>query len=127
MLVGRFVPARITPDGRFAGWYRVGNAAGPLSPDLRVDQLAPDENLSMIPVDGRVMVLDVEVVAETILRLRLPVHTALPIASLVDGIAAMLDLPAGDWTLSLDGNPLGAWHILEDRPLSSGSVVQIRR
>lgn len=127
MLVGRFVPTRVTPDGRWNGWYRLGNLTTILSPDLRVEQLAPDETWYLHPVEGQLRVFDVEIVADTSVKLRLPVHTALPVGSVIDGLAALADLPPGDWALRLDGVPLGTWHILEDRELFATSKLVLRR
>jgi hypothetical protein len=43
------------------------------------------------------------------------------VPSLVDALAVLLDLPAGDWVLVSDGAVLEANAILEDRP--SGGLV----
>jgi ABC-type nitrate/sulfonate/bicarbonate transport system ATPase subunit len=39
-------------------------------------------------------------------RLRAPLASALPVATLIDTLASLLDLPAADWVATLDGAPL---------------------
>jgi hypothetical protein len=113
---------RTTLDGRLAGWWRLGPAAGPLPADTRLDALDPEEPLLFHFVENQVRMVDLEVWAgATPTRLRAPLGTAVPVQSLVDALAVLLDLPAGDWVLVSDGAVLEANAILEDRP--SGGLV----
>lgn len=124
LLVGQAVPIRATPDGRLAGWWRLGPSEGPLPADTRVDTLDPEQNLLFHFVESRTLLLDVELGTT---RLRMPVATAVPVATLVDAFAALLDLPPGDWVLAIDGAALEPTHILEDRGVHAGSVLQLRK
>lgn len=112
-LIGRMIPARVGLDGRLLGWYRLGGGNGPLPADLKLESVSPDEVLYLHFVPGRSLWASVETAEGQ--RLRTPVHTAAPMSWLVDGAAELLDLPAGDWQIFLDGVMLGPHHILEDR------------
>jgi hypothetical protein len=60
-------------------------------------------------------------------RLRAPLASALPVATLIDTLAGLLELPAADWVATLDGAPLEPFHILDDRPLHARSALVVRR
>ncbi len=124
VLVGQMVPIRMTADGRLAGWYRLGPSHGPLPPSTRLDTVPADEVLHFHFVPGRMLTLPVEGPAGTVI---LPVHTALPGASLVDAIASLLNLPPGDWNLTLDGVALDASSILDDREIGPDSRLAVVR
>lgn len=127
-LVGQVVPLRISLDGRLVGWYRLGPASGPLPADTRLDKLDPEQTLVFHPVDSRYMPCDIEVHGpDGVTRLRAPLATATPIVSLVDALAVLADLPAGDWVATLDGAALEPFNILEDRPLASRSLFVVKR
>ncbi len=128
LLVGQVVPMRVGLDGRAAGWYRLGPASGPLPPTTRLEQLDPEQLLLFHVIEGRILTLDIEVHTEpSVVRLRAPVGTAIPAASLMDSLAALLDLPPADWQLVLDGVPLEPFDLLDDRPLQSDSRLVARR
>jgi hypothetical protein len=127
LLVGQVVPLRISPDGRVAGWWRLGPASGALPPDTKLDTLDPETPLFFHFVEARTLVLDVEILGDTTLRLRTPVSTGVPIQSLVDAFTGMLDLPAGEWIATLDGAALEPFHVLDDRGVHGGSLLQVRR
>ena len=127
-LIGQVVPLRTGLDGRLLGWYRLGPASGPLPADTRLDALDPEQTLLFHFVESRLVTLDVEVhTAAGPVRLRAPLASALPVASLVDALAALLDLPAADWVATLDGAALEPFHILEDRPLHARSALVVKR
>ena len=107
-----------------AGWWRLGGPDGPLPADTRVDSLDPELTLSFHFVENRTLLLDVEAPG---VRLRLPIATAVPVATLVDGLAGLLDLPPADWSLEVDGVALEPTHILEDRGVTGSSVLQLRK
>lgn len=125
ILVGRLIPARMSYDGRLLGWYRLGSANGPLPADTRLESVSTDEPLYLHFVESRSVSLWVEVQEGP--KLRLPVATAMPMNMLVDGLASMLDLPAGDWQVTLEGVTLGAFHILEDRNPPPDARLVLRR
>jgi hypothetical protein len=128
LLVGQAVPLRTTLDGRVAGWYRLGPAAGPLPADTRLDTLDLEQTLVFHFVESRAVLLDVEVQgADVAARLRAPVATAIPVATLVDALASLLDLPAADWVVQLDGVALEPFHVLEDRALTETSRLLLKR
>ena len=127
MLVGRLVPLRCNPSGQLLGWYRLGSADGPAPADNKLESWKAEDVLCLHLVEGRTLLLSVEIQVESTIRLKLPVSTAIPASMLVDSLAAMLELPAGDWVLALDGNVLGAHTILEDRNLTVDSVLLVRR
>jgi hypothetical protein len=126
VVTGRLVPPRISLDGRLLGWYRLGNAKGPLPADTRMESVSPEEALFLHFIPSRMLWLTIEIVDPAI-RMRSTVATAVPIASLLDGLAVSLDLAAGEWQASLDGVALSHHHILEDRPLLPESRLVIRR
>jgi hypothetical protein len=115
VLVGQMVPMRATPDGRLTGWYRLGPAAGPLPASTRLDSIAAEEVLYFHGVPGQLLHLTVEAAGATLV---LPVHTAVPVATLIDALASILNLPAGDWNLQVDGATLDSSGILEDVALT---------
>ena len=115
VLVGQMVPMRATPDGRLTGWYRLGPAAGPLPASTRLDSIAAEEVLYFHWVPGQLLHLTVEAAGATLV---LPVHTAVPVATLIDALASILNLPAGDWNLQVDGATLDSSGILEDVALT---------
>jgi hypothetical protein len=133
LLVGHVIPMRTTLDGRVAGWYRIGPLAGPLPAETRVDQVDREEVLYFHFVESRSILVDLAIYVANDTkrgpthRLRAPVNTAVPIASLLDGVASMLDLAPGDWVASLDDQALSPWAILEDRPLGPLPRLVIRR
>ncbi|MFZ5481673.1 MAG: hypothetical protein ACOZNI_33225, partial [Myxococcota bacterium] len=128
LLVGQAIPLRTTLDGRVAGWWRLGPESGPLPADTRLDALDPEQTLVFHFVESHVVVVDVEVQgADVAARLRAPVATGVPATSLLDALAGMLDLPAGDWIIALDGVALEPFHILSDRPLTDTSRLVLRR
>ena len=124
-LIGRMIPARVGLDGRLLGWYRLGGSNGPLPADLKLESVSPDEVLYLHFVPGRSLWASVETAEGQ--RLRTPVHTAVPMSWLVDGAAELLDLPAGDWQIFLDGVMLGPHHILEDRNPGGELRLVLRR
>ena len=122
VLVGQMVPMRTTPDGRLTGWYRLGPVAGPLHASTRLDTIATDDVLYFHWVPGQLLNLTVEAAGTTLM---LPVHTAVPAATLVDALASIVNLPPGDWNLQVDGVTLDSSAILEDVPLTSESRLTI--
>ncbi|MDP2314744.1 MAG: hypothetical protein Q8P41_17705, partial [Pseudomonadota bacterium] len=127
-LVGQVVPLRVALDGRLLGWYRLGPASGPLPADTRLETLDPEQTLVFHFVESRIVTCDIEIhAADRVTRLRAPVATATPVASLVDALAVLVDLPAGDWSAALDGVALEPFHILEDRPFGPRSVLAVKR
>jgi hypothetical protein len=127
LLVGQVVPLRTSLDGRLLGWYRLGPVAGPLPADTRLDTLDPEQTLIFHPIESRYVPCDIEVHGpDRVTRLRAPLATATPIASLVDALAVMVELPPGDWVATLDGVALEPFHILEDRTLAARSLLVVR-
>jgi hypothetical protein len=124
-LIGRLIPARMSYDGTLLGWYRLGTQNGPLPADTRMESVSTEDPLYLHFVESRSVWLWVEVQEGP--RLRLPIHTALPMSMLMDGLASMLELPPGDWQISLDGVTLGAFHILEDRNPQPDARLIVRR
>jgi hypothetical protein len=122
MLVGQLVPIRTTPDGRLLGWYRLGPASGPLPPQMRLEELDEEGTYVCHFIENGWVRLDVQA-GDT--KLVLPVGTATPVASVVDGLAVLLNLPAGDWSAWLDGKALEPFEILADRP--AGRVLTLKK
>jgi len=96
LLIGSFVPLRVAVDGRVAGWYRLGPGDGPLPPDTRIGTLPTDLVLHFHPVTGPLYPVLLEVQGNI---LRLDLASWLPVQSLIDAVASMVDLPAADWSL----------------------------
>jgi hypothetical protein len=107
------------------GWYRIGPEAGPLPIDKRLEDLDDEVNyvLHFIPGEARVFRVSVDGAPP----MRMPVHTAIPVVSLIDALGVQFELPEGEWQLQLDGRVLDAFHILADHPLLPESVLSLRR
>jgi hypothetical protein len=118
---------RTTLDGRLAGWWRLGPASGPLPADTRLDALDPETALVFHFVESQLLDAVIEVRGDAPARLRAPVGAAVPVQSLTDAIATLLDLPPGDWALSYDGATLDPFHILADRGFRPGGVLVLTR
>ncbi len=125
MLIGQVVPLRTTPDGRVAGWWRIGPEFGPLPVDMRLDELEDEETYTFHFVANETLFARVEV--EGAGSMRLALGTAVPVVSLVDAIGLQLDLPAGGYALALDGVVLDAFHVLADHAYTPSSVVSLRK
>ena len=125
-LVGQMVPVRASPDGRLAGWYRLGPQTGPLAASTRLDSIAPEDTLYFHAVAGRIVPLPVEATVDgRVLALTLPIHTAVPVVTLVDALCTMFSAPAGEWNLVLDGTQMDSSGILEDFALSADSSLRL--
>ncbi len=126
VLVGQLVPLRATPDGRLSGWYRLGPVAGPLPASTRLSAINAEDTLYFHPVSGHTQPFGLDVAVEgRALSLTVPVHTAVPAATLVDALCTMLGLPAGDWNLQVDGAPVEPSGILEDHSITPESRLKL--
>jgi hypothetical protein len=121
LLIGSLAPIRLTPDGRLDAWYRLGDTTGPAPADQRLDRYTEADVLVLHAIENRPHLVEVEAEGT---RLRTSVGTAVPVLSLIDGLAQLLDLPAGDWALLADGEPLDAFAILADRALPARLVLR---
>jgi hypothetical protein len=123
-LVGSAFAVRSGLDGRVLGWWRLGSTAGALPVDTRLDSLGAEPELHLHFVESRTAHVRVEAAGASVL---LPLATALPVAWLVDALVTALGLEPGDWSAALDGVPLDAFHILEDRTLGPDARLVLRR
>jgi hypothetical protein len=125
-LVGQVVPLRTTPDGRLVGWYRLGPQSGPLPASTQLDAIKPEETLHFHLVAGQTLTLGVEATVDgRTISLVVPMHTAVPAATLVDALCTMLGMPAGEWSLLVDGVQIEPSGILEDVAFHSESRVKL--
>ena len=125
MLIGQVVPLRTTPDGRVAGWWRIGPEFGPLPVDMRLDELDDEETYTFHFVANETLFARVEV--EGAGSMRLALGTGVPVVSLVDALGQQLDLPADAYALALDGVTLDSFHVLADHAYTPSSVVSLRK
>ena len=108
------MPLRTDLQGRFFAGYRLGSEDGPLPGSTPVSTFPENSTLVLHSVPTREVWLTflVESGGETT-RLRAPVSTAIPVASVIDYLAAWMQLAAGTWVLSQEGNVLSP-HVLVD-------------
>jgi hypothetical protein len=126
-LVGNLVPVKTDLSGRLAGWYRLHDAEGQLSPDSVLGDLAANTELVLHFVPNEIV--NVEIVVEELdppMRFVAPVGTATTIGSLMDHLAGWLGLPAGKRGLWVDGTLLGPHAILADVDVQEGAVMGLR-
>ncbi len=77
--------------------------------------LPQDRTLEVVFVENRVEVVDLEVVAPSgHVHLRLAAGTAVPVATLVDAVTHLLDLPPGAWRLEAGTHTCQPQEILAD-------------
>lgn len=124
-LVGVLAPLPLGTEGRLSGWYRLGPESGPLPGDMRVGEVPADMPLHLHFVENRSVVMAVEVRTPVPVRMRLPLGTAVPLASVVDALTRLLQLPPGDWAASLDGLPLDGAAILADCTIEVDSQLVV--
>lgn len=128
-LVGNVLPVRTDLSGAVAGWWRLSQEGVPVPATATIGELATDRPVDLVHVDNRVIRAELRVAAsEPPARFVAPVATAVPAVSLVDHIAGWLELPAGGWTLVLDGRELSPHEILADHLSAKGvPVIEVRR
>ena len=122
-LIGQIVPLALSTEGRLLGWYRIGTETGILPVDSTVGSLDDEANHPLHFVENRLEWLRVEFSSGS---LRLAVGMAVPIASLKDALVTQLQLPDGNWQLTLNGVALDDFHILADHPITPSSVLALR-
>jgi len=120
LLLGNVIPVRTDLTGRISCWYRLELEGERLDSRLRLEELDARKNHTLMCVLNTTIQADIEIVGtSTPTRFVAPVGTAVPMVTLVDHLAAWLNLPAGEWYLDLDGDRMGAYEILSDRSWSS--------
>ena len=124
-LTGTVVPVRTDLQGRVRVGYRLGTADGPLAGDTQIATLEGTE-LILHPVVAREVWMTVEVATDPATTFRTPVSTALPASSVVDALAAWLNLPAGKWYLKLWDASIGPHTLMDELDLSDATLVLTR-
>ena len=126
-LVGTAVPIRTDLQGRIREGYRLGPESGPASGDMPIQRFPEDSTLVLHPVHAREVWVDLEVHDGTpTTRFKVPVNVALSACSVVDAVAAWLQLPPGRWTLFIGDQPIGP-HTLLDEVELEGASLTLRR
>ena len=128
-LVGNVVPIKTDLSGRLAGWYRLSKSQDLVPPASTMSTLDTDMVFTLKFIPNHQVYADIEVLgAATPIRFVSPVGTAVPVVSLVDHLAAWLNLDAGDWRLSAGGRPLDSHAILSDLQPNAGLLsLQLAR
>ncbi len=123
-LVGTAVPIRTDLQGKVREGYRLGPESGPAPGDTPLKRFPEDSVLVLHPVPAREVWVDLEVrQGKPATRFRVPMNVALPVSSVVDAVAAWLDLPAGRWKLFLGDRPIGAHILLEELDLEGAHII----
>jgi hypothetical protein len=123
LLIGQVVPMRTAPDGRLLCWWRIGTAAGPLSPDMVIGDLDDEETYCFHPVPNELWPVAVQLPGLEPRTMQL--GAGIPMVSLIDALGLELSLEPGDWSAAVDGVPIGLYHVLADRP--GAKVLQLAR
>jgi len=114
-LVGTAVPIRTDLQGRIRESYRLGPESGPGPGDTPINRFPEDSTLILHPVPAREVWVDLEVRdGEPSTCFKVPVNVALSACSVVDAIAAWLELPPGRWTLFAGEVPVGPHTVLDE-------------
>ena len=120
-LLGNVLPVRTDLAGRITGWYRLEDEGRRVPASWKLEKLDPQKTYHLQFVQNEVRHADIEVQgAAAPARFVAPVGIAVPAVTLVDHLAAWLELPPGDWGLEMDGRPLAAYEILADVRLGPG-------
>ena len=123
-LTGTAVPVRTDLQGRVREGYRLGPESGPAVGDTPIQRFPEESTLVLHPVPAREEWVELEVrQGEPATLFRVPVNVALSACSVVDAIAAWLELPPGRWTLFLGDQPVGAHTLMDELPLEGARLI----
>ncbi len=115
LLLGQAIPVPVSLDGTLEAGWRAGDASAPMSSATTLGGLGEDVAVHLHRVPARrVRARIVASLSEGERRVVVPVSTVVPVASLLEGLVAMLELPAGDWSLRVGGVAPGPFALLDE-------------
>lgn len=113
--------------GALEGWFSVEQNARVLSRGDLVDALEPDSVVHLVFTAAALVCVDFEVLADTEIRFRAPVSTALVAGAALEQVLTMLELDGSGWHIAIDDMVLHALQPLGEVVQGSGATLVVSK